>query len=103
MKGYARFLCQSSLFDPQNQRENDFGYPENLEDFDDIRDNKDEGIYPEHFGSYHMIHRLDGEIFAVGVLDFTPNVLSSVYLFYDPKYEFLSPGVFTAVREIEYT
>lgn len=50
-----------------------------------------------------MIHRLDGEIVAVGVIDLTPQVLSSVYLFYNPKYEFLSPGVFTAIREIEYT
>jgi BRCT domain type II-containing protein len=49
-----------------------------------------------------MIHRIDGEIMAVGVLDFTPNVLSSVYLFYNPKFEFLSPGTFAAVREIEY-
>jgi arginine-tRNA-protein transferase len=50
-----------------------------------------------------MIHRIDGEIFAVGVLDYTPNVLSSVYLYYNPKYEFLSPGTFSAVREIEYS
>lgn len=49
-----------------------------------------------------MLHKIDGELFAVGVLDYTPNVLSSVYFMYDPKYEFLSPGVFGAVREIEY-
>ena len=49
-----------------------------------------------------MVHRIDGEVFAVGVLDYTPNVLSSVYFFYDPKYEFLTPGVFGAIREIEY-
>lgn len=49
-----------------------------------------------------MLHRIDGELFAVGYLDFTPNVLSSVYLAYDPKYKSLSPGVFCAVREIEY-
>lgn len=30
-------------------------------------------------------------------------MLSSVYLFYDPAYEHLSPGTFAAVREIEYT
>jgi arginyl-tRNA--protein-N-Asp/Glu arginylyltransferase len=48
------------------------------------------------------LNTLDGEIFAVGVIDLTPNVLSSVYLAYDPKYEFLSPGIFSAVREIEY-
>lgn len=49
-----------------------------------------------------MLHRIDGELMAVGVLDFTPEVLSSVYLFYDPKYEFLNPGTFCAIKEIEY-
>ena len=50
-----------------------------------------------------MYHRLDGKLFAVGVLDFSPQVLSSVYFFYDPAYEALSPGVLGALREIEYT
>lgn len=50
-----------------------------------------------------MIHKIDDEVMAVGVLDFTPIALSSVYLFYDPKFENLSPGTFAAVREIEYT
>jgi arginyl-tRNA--protein-N-Asp/Glu arginylyltransferase len=45
---------------------------------------KDEGVSPKYLGGYHMVHRIDGKIFAVGVLDYTPNVLSSVYLFYDP-------------------
>ena len=49
-----------------------------------------------------MIHRIDDKIFAVGVIDLTPNTLSSVYLFYDQKYEFLSPGTLSALREIEY-
>lgn len=49
-----------------------------------------------------MIHKIDGETFAVGVIDITPNTLSSVYFFYDPKFEFLSPGIFGAIREIEY-
>jgi arginine-tRNA-protein transferase len=38
----------------------------------------------------------------VGVLDITDFCVSSVYLFYDPKYEFLSPGTLSAIREIEY-
>lgn len=49
-----------------------------------------------------MVHRIDGDIMAIGVVDYTPNVFSSVYFLYNPKYEFLSPGVFGAVREIEY-
>lgn len=50
-----------------------------------------------------MNHRIDGKLFAVGVLDYTPNCLSSVYLFYDPEYGFLDPGHLCAIKEIEYT
>ena len=57
---------------------------------------------PPATGSYHMIHRIDGEIAIVGVLDYLDTALSSVYLFYDPKWEFLSPGTLAALREIEY-
>jgi arginine-tRNA-protein transferase len=49
-----------------------------------------------------MLHRIDGELMAVGVIDITPEALSSVYLFYDPKFEFLNPGNFCCLREIEY-
>jgi len=49
-----------------------------------------------------MLHRLDGKLFAVGVLDYTPEALSSVYAFYDPEYEFLSPGNLLSLREIQY-
>ena len=49
-----------------------------------------------------MVHRIDGQIMAVGVIDITEECLSSVYLFYDPKYEFLNPGTLSALKEIEY-
>ena len=48
-----------------------------------------------------MIHRIDGEVFMVGVLDITPQTMSSVYLFYNPDFEFLSPGTLAGLREIE--
>lgn len=63
---------------------------------------KDEGVYPKFKGGYHMVHRINGEIMAVGVLDYTHEALSSVYLFYNPKYEFLNPGTLAALKEIEY-
>jgi len=72
------------------------------DNIDRKRTQRDEGVYPKFNGGYHMIHRIDGEIFAVGVLDLTPQTMSSVYAFYDPKYEFLSPGTLLALREIEY-
>ena len=49
-----------------------------------------------------MLHYLDGELFMVGVLDYTTACLSSVYLYYDPKYEALTPGTLSAIREIEH-
>jgi len=49
-----------------------------------------------------MIHRIDGKVAIVGVIDLTADSLSSVYLYYDPKYEFLNPGTLSALREIEY-
>jgi len=69
---------------------------------DDSRTQKDEGVFPAALGSYHMIHRIDGQIAIVGVIDITADCLSSVYLYYDPKYEFLNPGTLSAIREIEF-
>ena len=63
---------------------------------------KDEGVNPKAVGSYHLYHRIDGELMAVSVLDITPHTVSSVYLFYDPKFDFLYPGKVCAIREIEY-
>lgn len=59
-------------------------------------------LHPENFGTYDLIHRIDGKIVAVGILDILPNAISSVYLYYDPDLSFLNLGIFTAVREIEY-
>ena len=49
-----------------------------------------------------MLHRIDGELAIVGVLDIFGSMVCSVYLFYDPKWEFLSPGTLAALKEIEY-
>lgn len=53
------------------------------------------------FGSYHMQYWLNGvTLIAVGVIDILPRGLSSVYLFYDPSYSFLSLGTYTALQEV---
>jgi arginyl-tRNA---protein transferase len=49
-----------------------------------------------------MKHYIDGELAIVGVLDYTGTTVSSNYLFYDPKWRFLSPGTLAAIREIEH-
>ena len=51
-------------------------------------------------GSFHQHYLLDGAIFAVGVIDILPRCVSSVYLYYDPAYSFLSPGTLTSLLEV---
>ncbi|XP_018419457.1 PREDICTED: arginyl-tRNA--protein transferase 1 isoform X1 [Nanorana parkeri] len=55
------------------------------------------------YGSFHQQYLLDGKIIAVGVIDILPYCISSVYLYYDPDYSFLSLGVYSALREIAFT
>jgi arginyl-tRNA---protein transferase len=68
---------------------------------DTAREFKDEGIYPG-LGAYHMYHRIDGKLVAVGIIDITPTVLNSAYFMYDPDYKFLNLGVVGAVMEMQY-
>lgn len=54
-------------------------------------------------GSFHQQYWLDGDLIAVGVIDILPTCVSSVYLFYDPDYSFLSLGTYASLREIAFT
>jgi len=54
------------------------------------------------YGNYHQYYKLDGKLIAVGVVDLLPKCLSSVYFFYDTKYEFLDLGVVSALNEIKW-
>jgi arginine-tRNA-protein transferase len=54
------------------------------------------------YGGFHHHYLLDDQLVAVGVVDVLPSCLSSVYLFYDPSFEFLNLGTVTAVKEIEW-
>src|SRR5688572_5589475 len=54
---------------------------------------------PRGWGSFHQQYWLDGsKLIAVGVVDVLPNCLSSVYLYYDPDFSFLSLGTYAALR-----
>ena len=55
------------------------------------------------WGSFHEQFFLDGKLIAVGVLDILPQCVSSVYFYYDTDYSFLSPGVYSALRELHLT
>ena len=71
--------------------------PENLS-----QKTKHPELYPQYYGTYNLIHRIDGKIIAVTVIDLLPNSVESVYCYYDPDFSFLDLGVFTVIREIEY-
>ncbi|KYO40462.1 arginyl-tRNA--protein transferase 1 isoform X4 [Alligator mississippiensis] len=77
---FTRFLCDSPLEAENPTNGPDCGY-----------------------GSFHQQYWLDGKIIAVGVIDILPYCVSSVYLYYDPDYSFLSLGVYSALREIAFT
>ncbi|XP_023976966.1 fibroblast growth factor receptor 2 isoform X5 [Physeter macrocephalus] len=77
---FTRFLCSSPLEAENPPNAPDCGY-----------------------GSFHQQYWLDGKIIAVGVIDILPYCVSSVYLYYDPDYSFLSLGVYSALREIAFT
>uniref|UniRef100_A0A673SUF4 arginyltransferase n=1 Tax=Suricata suricatta TaxID=37032 RepID=A0A673SUF4_SURSU len=72
---FTRFLCSSPLEAENPPNGPDCGY-----------------------GSFHQQYWLDGRIVAVGVIDILPSCVSSVYLYYDPDYSFLSLGVYSALR-----
>lgn len=57
--------------------------------------------WPCDYGSYHQQYYIDGKLVVVGVIDILPKYLSSVYLYYDPEFGFLNPGVYSALREME--
>lgn len=53
---------------------------------------------PRFFGAYHQHYYIDDQLVAVGVIDILPGCISSVYLYYDPKYSFLNLGVYSALK-----
>ena len=100
-----RFLCNSPVFD---QDVEDCPIAKNHAIFSTgridktFREFKDEGIYPVEKGTYHIYHRIDGKLAAVGVIDILSRYLNSAYFIYDPEFSFLNMGVVGAIRELEF-
>lgn len=102
--------CQPSCLLPPKTKSNQ---PKSLEDliFESLPENASHKLETENspngpdcgYGSFHQQYWLDGKIIAVGVIDILPFCVSSVYLYYDPDYSFLSLGVYSALREIAFT
>jgi len=95
MSQFQRFLCNSPILEGASevQPTNPAGasgntFPPNY--------------FPRGYGGYHQQYRLDGKIICVAVLDILPDCVSSVYLYYDPDYAFLSLGTISALLEISY-
>ena len=98
------FLCNSPLFDPVHESKKattPMVYSSASVD-KYFHEWKDEGHCPKTMGTYHMYHRIDGQLVAVGVIDITSTYLNSAYCMYDPDFMFLNLGVVTCVREIEF-
>ncbi|KAF8341479.1 arginine-tRNA-protein transferase [Cantharellus anzutake] len=55
---------------------------------------------PSHYGAYHQLYRVDGELIAIGVIDILPCCVSSVYFIYSPSWGWASLGKLSALREI---
>jgi len=93
----TRFLCNSPILEglpPIPKRESTakkgagFEFPS--------------GYFPAAYGSFHQQYILDGRIICVAVLDVLPDCVSSVYLYYDPDYSFLSLGTLSALYELAF-
>eukprot|EP00158_Paraphelidium_tribonemae_P007155 Partr_v1_DN28132_c1_g1_i2_m56128 putative Involved in the post-translational conjugation of arginine to the N-terminal aspartate or glutamate of a protein. This arginylation is required for degradation of the protein via the ubiquitin pathway. Does not arginylate cysteine residues (By similarity) len=112
--GYSNFLCESSLLASKSPAsfkiEVRFERPDS--DTKSVQDQLQlvvdpPGAWFSHI-SYHLryeLHSTDGsspvQLVAVSVLDALPTGLSSVYFMYYSKFAFMSPGVISALIEIE--
>jgi arginyl-tRNA--protein-N-Asp/Glu arginylyltransferase len=92
-------MCDNPIYDPNNQEDANVPCYPDVVGIDKHRVHKDEGLYAG-LGGYHMYHRLDGKLIAVGHLDFTRTVMNSAYFIYDPDYKFLNLGVVGALMEM---
>jgi Putative arginyl-tRNA:protein arginylyltransferase len=97
-------ICQSPVYDPNSQKDSWYHESQAYLDFDQIDDQreiKNEGVSPG-LGSFHMYHRINSKLVAVGEFDLTNKRMVSKYFMYDPDYKFLSLGVLGRIHEIEF-
>ena len=112
--GFKRFLVESPLYDSSapptsipsesakeikqtEKSESESESPLGGLKIENLRDEISDSTKPSKIwklGTYHQLHRLDGRLVAVGVVDIIPSGLSSVYLFYDPEEKLLSLGTY---------
>ena len=96
-----RTLFDNPVYDPFNEREASVPcYPE-MVGIDGHRDTEDKGLFPG-YGGFHMHHRIDGKLVAIGNLDLCRKSMNSAYFIYDPDLKHLNLGIVGAIIEIEY-
>ncbi len=59
-------------------------------------------LYDSPIETIEFTYRLGPRLIGVGIVDACPACLSSVYFYFDPEFERRSPGVFSALCEIEH-
>ena len=105
------FMAMSPLYDPQDpdaanapsEWEGSLEFKDSME-LNDLKNAMkiNRAQYPPNAGSYHMYHRIDGELVAIGVCDITEKYFNSAYFIYKSKYAYLNLGVVGAIIEIEF-
>ena len=73
--------------------------PPEASQLEPMLDFKDEGVFPG-LGTFHMYHRIDGVLVAIGIFDITNSIMNSDYFIYRPDYSFLTLGVVGALIEM---
>ncbi|KAF1811203.1 arginine-tRNA-protein transferas-like protein 1 [Eremomyces bilateralis CBS 781.70] len=91
--GFIRFLCTSPLKAPSTS------HPASHSGDQHSLASKP----AQRLGSYHACYWVDGRLIALGVLDFLPQGISSVYFLYHPDFSKWSLGKVGALREIAMT
>lgn len=97
MSQFKRFLCTSPLIKTSHA-----GPLANLQVVARSGDKVDSAIAGNiaalGYGSFHQQYRINGKLVGVGVIDILFNCVSSVYFFYDPDFQFLNMGTYSALR-----
>ncbi|WOO80718.1 Arginyl-tRNA--protein transferase 1 [Vanrija pseudolonga] len=84
MTSFSRFLCDSPLGDEAIT----------------YSDGADTAHLPQHYGSYHLLYRVDGKLVGISVIDVLPACVSSVYFIWDPDWAWAALGKLSALFEI---
>ena len=51
--------------------------------------------------TFELRYRVDGQLIGVAIVDHADDALSAVYLYWDPAFQQLSPGVYSILKQIE--